>query len=136
MWTLFSFRGRIERGQFLERLAVISILAVVLILIMNTIYGERPNNFQSMSIFAVIVVWLYLGFSLLVKRMHDANTSGWYSLLVFLPTVSTLLIGANSRLSVVFGIFTLIILSTLLLFFALWPGTKGPNTYGEEPGTY
>ena len=45
----------------------------------------------------------------MIKRWHDMNRSGWYSLLLFVPFVN-------------------IIVGLVMLFV---PGTDGPNDYGQ-----
>ena len=66
------------------------------------------------GILAGVVVGLYivvlvLGVIFMIKRWHDMNRSGWYSLLLFIPLVN-------------------IIVGLVMLFV---PGTDGPNDYGQ-----
>ncbi|MBQ9813874.1 MAG: DUF805 domain-containing protein [Thermoguttaceae bacterium] len=55
---------------------------------------------------------------LVVRRLHDANVSGWAALLLFIPFLIPFL-GRFWR--------------TLLLIVGLLPPTKGPNKYGPAP---
>jgi uncharacterized membrane protein YhaH (DUF805 family) len=66
------------------------------------------------------VLLMLLGLALLipslavtVRRLHDQDRSGWYSLLAFVP-----LVGA-----------------AVLLVFMCMEGTPGPNRYGPDPRT-
>jgi uncharacterized membrane protein YhaH (DUF805 family) len=45
-----------------------------------------------------------------VRRLHDVNKSGWWLLIFFVPVANL-----------------------VLLIFFLWPGTVGPNQFGESP---
>lgn len=57
------------------------------------------------------VVIFYCNISLTVRRWHDLNRSGWWTVALFIPWVD-LVVG-------------------LYLIFA--PGTSGANDYGEDP---
>ena len=49
--------------------------------------------------------------SVLVRRLHDINHSGWWWLLVFIPIIGWI----------------------ILIVFLASPGTPGPNRYGPSP---
>lgn len=51
------------------------------------------------------------GLAVYIRRLHDSDRSGWWTLLVFLP---------------LFGWIA-------LLVFACLDGTRGPNRFGEDP---
>lgn len=63
----------------------------------------------------VILVELFLGFgpglSLLVRRLHDTNKSGWFVLIIFVPIVG----------------------SFIVLVFTLLPSDISDNEYGPNP---
>lgn len=57
------------------------------------------------------ILWIYVYYVVHIKRFHDANVTGWASLLLLIPLVSYVV--------------------TLALLFI--PGTKGDNKYGPPP---
>lgn len=59
----------------------------------------------------LVILWVYIYFVVHIKRLHDANVTGWASLLLLIPLVSYVV--------------------TLALLFI--PGTKGDNRFGPPP---
>jgi uncharacterized membrane protein YhaH (DUF805 family) len=49
-----------------------------------------------------------------VRRLHDANLSGWYSLINFIPLIGPF----------------------VMLGFMAAPGIEGSNRFGAAPGTF
>lgn len=102
--NLLSFDGRMGRLRYLLALVVLLVPAGVLLHIGQT---ERQ-------------VWLYLaGLAMAlatifpaVQRLHDTGNNGWLAILAFVP-------GINFALG---------------FYLLLWPGTAGPNAYGDPPG--
>jgi len=72
---------------------------------------QRPTLGRMALLAVVAVAVTLLGMRLAVLRCHDCDKSGWWSMLLWLPTVN--------------------IIVTLVL--ALAPGTDGGNEYGEPP---
>ena len=60
-------------------------------------------------IISIYLVLLAYGFIVAIKRLHDMNTSGWYSIFTIIPFV--------------------------WLIFLFIPGTSGPNRFGDDPKT-
>ncbi len=56
----------------------------------------------------LIALWVFF-WSLLIRRLHDLNHSGWFALLYFIPFANLI----------------------LLLYLFCARGDAGPNTYGE-----
>lgn len=72
------------------------------------------NNFFNDIILCFIgfigIFLLFLYLPITIKRLHDLNFNGWWSLVFFLP----------------FG-------QIVLLPLLFYKGTPGPNKYGEQP---
>lgn len=51
------------------------------------------------------------GINVIVRRLHDMNLSGWFTLLILFPYLNNL----------------------FYLLVGIFPGTKGPNGYGRSP---
>jgi uncharacterized membrane protein YhaH (DUF805 family) len=69
------------------------------------------NNFEVTLVLILLLIVVYFSENIIIKRFHDINCSGWYSVLLLVPIVN---IG---------GAF-------LLLFKE---GTPGENKYGMNP---
>ncbi|MGY6562557.1 MAG: DUF805 domain-containing protein [Luteibaculaceae bacterium] len=104
--NFFSYEGRIGRLAYLGRNIILTIPAVAV----NLVDFERESSsFYLLSLIAVgsfVLIMLQN-----IKRLHDINLSGWYSVLLFVPLIN-------------------LFLSLFLLFK---PGTTGPNAYGNSP---
>ncbi|MFA5387590.1 MAG: DUF805 domain-containing protein [Candidatus Paceibacterota bacterium] len=102
------FKGRIGRLYFLAGNASLNITLLA---------GEKLLGEAAYLILFILA--LPLAFSLVIKRLHDINRSGWYSAsLVFLFFLEIMSFPTK---------FIVSIISLLLLF---WPGTPGENKYG------
>lgn len=110
----FSASGRFGRVQyFLYSVGLNTLVLAVAGLLSGLLIGIS----QDLGLFAMTLIGLayiaivVLSFIFVIKRLHDLNWSGWFSLLMFLPLVN-LIMG-------------------LILLFA--PGTPGTNDYGYRP---
>ena len=83
-------------------------------------------------IILVLGVSIYMGLAAQAKRLHDMNMSGWLTLINFasLPIAMTLVASdpANGPIAL-FVMLAPVGLGVACLFF---PGTRGPNQYGED----
>ncbi len=114
--SLFSFEGRVNRGKFwlvLIPLFLISFgLQVGIIVSMDNMSRGDSNTmgFIIMSaLFYIPALWILI--ATYVKRWHDLDKSGWWSLILLIPWVNLLII----------------------LYLGLAPGTVGANRYEEQP---
>jgi len=126
----FNGKGRASQTEFwywqIFLFLVFGIPAIYLMVKLLSMAPGEPNGddfveilkSNSSMIVALIwiVVWMFIvlcpNINLLVRRVHDFNTTGWLVLLPF-----------------VFSKFS----SIIQLIFGLIPGTKGPNKYGPRP---
>ncbi len=102
-----TFDGRMGRLQYATaNLVTMALLYIPLIMMLT-----RPT--LGRIVLFGIAAFLITGFGmrLAVLRCHDCDKSGWWSILLWLPTVNFIV--------------------TLVLAFA--PGTDGSNEYGEPP---
>lgn len=130
-WMIDYFRisGRITRRTYILRVLgrwAVSIVILLLFLIVGTIMDyvllQFPNGIISFVLYVFEFVYVALLLSLLIlyfvvtiaqeiKRLHDLNHSGWWSLARMIPLVY-------------------IIYFLWLLFI---DGTVGQNRYGTDP---
>lgn len=116
---MITYKGRGTRVQFL----------IVNILVNGVIIGaflaksfsadgrmldSQPTFSDTAYTLGIFAVVLYSYVALMfetARRLKDINVNGWFSLLLFIPGISTLTFWP-------------------LLFI---PGTKGPNRFGDDP---
>jgi uncharacterized membrane protein YhaH (DUF805 family) len=109
--VLFSFSGRIGRGQYwLGYFIQVALGALVWMCLLT---GQQTENILFLVIpilLGPVVVWI--GLATMAKRYHDRNKSAWWILIGLIPIVG--------------GIWQLIELGLLR-------GTEGSNDYGPDP---
>ncbi len=76
------FRGRINRATFLVGVLglgiLIGIARVISLYVLTLLLG---------------VIFLFLAFSLWIRRLHDVGMSGWWAILILVPVVNLFLLG-------------------------------------------
>lgn len=111
MKYFFTFQGRMRRISFLINIVItyiVVLLAMIVVLMATDPSSQAVEAFGQFLTAIIGMAWVVSFFSLLVRRVHDLNLSGWFSLVFFIP---------------IFGL--------LYLLFA--GGTNGANQYGEDP---
>lgn len=105
---MFTIYGRLNRKAFLVRLAMAFALYLVgtaLVLLGHSSEGINllltPFLFVGSGFLLLCFVFLWFG---VVRRLHDINLSGWWSILVYLVPIC-------------------------IFILCFWPGTPGPNRY-------
>ena len=112
---LFSFEGRIGRQTYiLSSLAVTFIIGVLAGLIAPVVSGGENGGGALLFILLLplLILSVWIGLALAVKRFHDQEKSGWWVLLCIIPYVGGIIVWA-------------------MTWFI--KGTDGPNVYGEDP---
>ncbi len=114
--NIFSTAGRLGRLRFIAYSLIFTfVLYILLAIVMGitvSMTGVDSSPFVSMIAIAIFsIAAVVVSIMLMSQRLHDANNSAWWILLVFVPIVSFLF--------------------TLYLWFM--PGTKGANEYGNPP---
>lgn len=148
---LFSFNGRIGRGQYWLGSIGLNIVYFMFVFASNAVVGPVPMKadpsallVSSLLLLVTSAVATWSGLAIQVKRFHDRGQSGWLAALPLLPIaliVWTLLDGilnGQAPISVVSAIIPLILLMFAIgLFFFInlgcLPGTDGPNKYDGGP---
>lgn len=111
MKYFFTFQGRMRRTSFLINIIVtyiVTLLATIFVVMGTDLSSQSVQAFGQILTAIIGIAWVISLFSLLVRRAHDLNLSGWFSLVFFIP---------------IFGLFYLLLAS----------GTNGANQYGEDP---
>jgi uncharacterized membrane protein YhaH (DUF805 family) len=128
-----KFTGRSTRTELLGYLIVSGILATATNWIVIALGAAGAVTF-SVGIASVglayLIWWLPLP-ALAVRRLHDQGKSGWWALLLVLPTAISWLGGkallGTSGLIIAEAIY---LVGLVLLF---WKPTDGANLYGPDP---
>ncbi len=119
---LLTHDGRLNRKPFWLAYLALFVVSIVLNSIVNIVTGGVSvvivNNVPQLSYsmlyiilsLIVVLVMLYPWLALSIKRLHDVNKSGWFSLIVLIP----------------FG-------AVFLLILYCTRGTLGPNRFGSDP---
>lgn len=89
-WTLFSYRGRIDRKTFwlagmLPILVITIALGMTLVSIRVPAIDEPIGLVSRLALLAWLVALIYAWFAVLAKRCHDLGHSGWLSALTLVP---------------------------------------------------
>ena len=111
----FNFSGRARRKEY-WMFTLINV--IVFMVFMVSIVGLREKG-ESAPVSAAgltLIVFYYLftiipSLSLCVRRFHDQDRSGWFALLLLIPSLGPLII----------------------LVFMCIDGTKGKNRFGADP---
>ena len=121
LFLFFSFRGRINRRQWW---CGMPISWFSLLYIRETI-AVNPNNFLFAVLISIPFLWVL--FALHIKRHHDRNRPGWWTIV------------AMASLGIAWVIFLAVVylqpIITLLwiVFFGCLRGDAGENRYGPPP---
>ena len=123
----FSPKGRINRKLFwlgpkslelwyfiltLVTLGIFPILLMVLIyipIIKN--YKELSKEVEPIILLFPVVNLIYIRLSVMIKRLHDLNKSGWLYLIAIIPYINLL----------------------FFIYVSFFKGTDGENEYGADP---
>jgi len=115
---LFSYTGRISRsrfwgGFFLSLFIPIGVaMATIIPLGLLNISSEIIVSVISFLIAASMIGFtMYAQICLFIKRLHDLDKTGWFSLLMFIPFVNFI----------------------LFIILGCIQGTAGGNQYGPDP---
>lgn len=96
----FSWRGRFSRLSYLAWMGVFTFLFLVVFIFDFMRLGKvNPEEIHSVNFmyFAFLptiiflVLSLYSAFVFIIRRLHDLNQSGWWSVLIFVPVLSFIL---------------------------------------------
>jgi uncharacterized membrane protein YhaH (DUF805 family) len=128
-----KIHGRSTRTELLGYLIVSGVLATATnwIVIALGASGAVSIDVGITSVgLAYLVWWLPLP-ALAIRRLHDQDKSGWWALLLVLPTAISWLGGKDFLGTSALIVLEAIYLAGLVLLF--WKPTDGTNRYGPDP---
>lgn len=140
----FSYKGRIGRLGFALRF-IVSYVVLLFVLLLSADSAHFATGtlemFWNIVGGVIVVAWIIASNSFFVRRLHDMNLSGWFTLafygiggLFMLSWLDHDPIGLFAPLSVsIPGLSVGGCLSTIIvLAFIFKPGTMGENKYGNR----
>jgi uncharacterized membrane protein YhaH (DUF805 family) len=140
LFALFSWGGRMGRlayfGYSMLLVTVLVVLGLILLLPLRNATDAQGVTIAIVVLLVAMGIWG--GFCLAAKRLHDINLSAWhYAWIIVVPAICNGLGKVMKESGSVVPGLTLIIIGAVIslgvgLFLLLWPGTDGPNDYGER----
>jgi uncharacterized membrane protein YhaH (DUF805 family) len=140
------FAGRLRRRDYVLRKFVV---AVVFAFLGTAIRPSKTDVLMSLIVSAIALVGIFLSLAWAARRLHDMDQSGWWSLVLLMPTATIVLASifllsarAAQRLHDMSGWWNLVLLVPLLativflITLCVRRGTTGPNRYGPDPRAY
>lgn len=159
---LFGFEGRIGRRNYwlaiLGQWAILggmfaafstALTAMFSVIGVDLTPGATPPDVEALSsgeqlfagglgiaslIFLVVVLGMsvYMSIAAQAKRLHDMNMSGWFTLLNFASLPIAMTLTASDPANAPIALFVMLIPIGLGLACGFFPGTVGPNNFGED----
>jgi uncharacterized membrane protein YhaH (DUF805 family) len=132
-----DFSGRATRAEFWLFALFVAVTTV------GAHYGDRlDGNFEpiaaGMGIFELVIfLILLLPFvSAAVRRLHDTNRSGWWTLFLYAPYVGFVVAQRGNSLELLAAAAVAFLMGVVVLAINLvLPGDPSSNSYGAAPGT-
>lgn len=102
---LFSHHGRIGRLRYLAYLTVASVVHTIVTAVITM--GVVMSPALAVVAWLPLIALIWFSFLCGIKRCHDMNISGWWSVTSLIPVIA--------------------------LAWIFWPGTRGANRFGPPP---
>lgn len=83
-----SFSGRARRSEYWG-FALFNTLGLFALSILSVLIGDSPTGILY-SLW--VLVFLIPNIAVLVRRLHDVGKSGWYTLMIFIPLIGSILL--------------------------------------------
>jgi uncharacterized membrane protein YhaH (DUF805 family) len=103
------WNARSTRPEFWWWVLFVVAVAIVALLLDSLIFGTQTGGFGPIYLFAVLALFLP-NLSLIVRRLHDTNRTGWWYWIALIPFVGAI----------------------VLLVFFLLPSTQGPTRWNNR----
>lgn len=132
----FGFSGRANRAKF-WLIPLVPLAAIVLLVMLSIPGSDSPfTGFGGLLLPVVMLIAMWVGIAVTVRRLHDRNKSGhWAWLYLGAPAILNGLDAATGNPGNV-TVVTLIGFAITLWYLVdcgFIKGTQGPNKYGPDP---
>jgi len=137
-----GFEGRIGRLTYflcwLPLIALTFAMAVALIGIYGVDFGKTPAETRILMLWslAIELVLLYPTLTITIKRLHDLDLSGWWSVAFWLPSAvnhASTLTGRPTMLGMALELLDSGVVVIMWIALCLIPGTRAANRFGPSP---
>lgn len=94
----FKAKGRFGRLSFAAWSLVTTLAIIGILIVISVVFGVLASDsnaiqlFGSLLLIAVYVVFLVFSLIFIIRRLHDRNHSGWFSILFFIPIINLIFI--------------------------------------------
>jgi uncharacterized membrane protein YhaH (DUF805 family) len=135
---LFTFGDRINRGKYWLGVLILVLLYIAAGIVFGIFYGLAGETVGTIIGgivgLAALIVGIWAGVAIGIKRLHDREKSGWWLLLFWvLPTILSAAGSALGGIGLVLSLASLAISIWALVELGCLKGTTGPNMYGPDP---
>jgi uncharacterized membrane protein YhaH (DUF805 family) len=135
---LFTFGGRINRGKYWLGVPVLVLLYIAAGIVFGIFYGVAGETvgmlLGGLVGLAALIVGLWGGVAIGIKRLHDREKPGWWLLIFWvLPTILSGIGSALGGIGMVLSLASLAISIWALVELGCLKGTTGSNMYGPDP---
>jgi uncharacterized membrane protein YhaH (DUF805 family) len=111
VWLFFGISGRVSRlAYFLAGLFLAVVQAFLLYRFTLVPEDSTAGQFWAFMFWVAVVLSIWSNVALGIKRLHDMDKPGLFAVALFIPVVSIL----------------------AFVILCLFPGTNGPNQYGQD----
>lgn len=139
----WSYKGRFGRLSYLAWTLVLGLIAIGVIFVITLVGGLLGLFSHSMgSLFAIILLplipFLYFMIVFQIRRLHDLNRTGWWTVLPFANSIITQILNAifhNISVSIALTGLGFIINFGFTLYLMIAKGTEEVNNYGYQRPT-
>lgn len=114
----FSLKGRIGRLRYISYVSSLILMGIIAVFVLSAFFGWSAKSYNFLgdkNDFLVLLPPLFFVifsfFTLSIQRLHDANRSGWFALLLLVPLLNFMIV----------------------LALAGTPGTAERNKFGAPP---
>ncbi len=134
----FSIAGRTSHKTFLRRWFKLCCICLFL-LVAGVFLASQGIRFAGYAAAALILMTLVANSSMVIRRFHDRNLSGWWLVASFAINICSYFAEKLERtqpaifIAIALALFIANLWLVIELFFRR--GTAGPNRYGEDPST-
>jgi uncharacterized membrane protein YhaH (DUF805 family) len=126
---LFSLEGRIPRRTYWGVSILVGLIQLAVAFALSRVFSA-DFQFVATIIGWVLMIWPTIPIS--TKRWHDRNKSGWWILVILIPSVLGIFTSDENPLNPV-GIASMVAAIFVFIQCGCLRGTVGPNKYGEDP---
>lgn len=154
--NIFNHEGRARRSEFvwfqimnvLSQIVFLSILiGIILITFPSNLYlNSEPYAYFVVGVLSLLFIyqlWMFLVYlGVTTRRLHDLGWSGWWQLVIILPTIGISLFMMMTQMEIgrkgepiYLSLIALCVIFACVIFGILFfkEGKIGENQYGEDP---